>query len=49
MGHTKGHGKRVERARELIQSVLHTASLDDPEPITTHRILDALENEGLIR
>jgi hypothetical protein len=43
------HEKRVEKARSLISSVLNSASLDDPEPITTARIVQALEEKGLIR
>lgn len=45
---TKRRAKRQDRARELIQSVLDSTSLDDPSPITTNRIHQALVREGLI-
>lgn len=45
----KGHKKRVDRAYELVQSVLNSSSLDDASPVTTIRIIQALTNEGLIR
>jgi len=45
----KGHKKRVDRAYELVQSVLNSSSPDDASPVVTIRIIQALTGEGLIR